>query len=110
MEDIKKTEVRLGEIFWAYFKVGLTAFGFAILQKLKSLVKKSGWLTETELNEGLVLVQLCPGPIMVNLTTYVGYKNRGLPGAIVATTAFITPTIIFILALSSVYFSFGKMP
>ncbi|MCD6121498.1 MAG: chromate transporter [Spirochaetales bacterium] len=109
MEDIKKTEVRLGAIFWAYFKVGLTAFGFAILQKLKSLVKKSGWLTETELNEGLVLVQLYLGAIMVNLTTYVGYKKRDLPGAI-ATSAFITPTMIFMLALSSVYFSFGKMP
>ena len=110
LKNFNENVVPLGAIFWAYFKVGLTAFGFAILQKLKSLVKKSGWLTETELTEGLALVQLYPGPIMVNLTTYVGYKKRGLMGALAATIAFVTPTIILMLALSYVYFSFGKMP
>ena len=110
MENTKAKRVSLGSIFWAYFLVGLTAFGFAILQKLKSLVRDKNWLSETELNEGIALVQLYPGPIMVNLNTYVGYRLRGLPGALASTVAFITPTTILMIVLSYFYFFLGKMP
>ena len=91
MKDSNNGKITLSSIFWAYFKVGLTAFGFAILQKLKNLVRDNNWVSETELNEGLALVQLYPGPIMVNLNTYIGYKLRGIPGAIASTVSFIIP-------------------
>lgn|GEM_PF-1802737 len=55
-----KQRVSLGSILSAYLQVGLTAFGFTILQKLKSLVLRRRWLNEYELNEGLALVQLYP--------------------------------------------------
>jgi len=102
--------VSLWAIWLAYLQVGLTAFGFAILQKLKKLVLTNHWLTEEEMNEGLALVQLYPGPIMVNFTAYAGYKVRGVPGAVVATLGFIIPTLILMLALSAVYFAAGSLP
>ncbi len=105
-----RNKVSLSSIFWAYLIVGLTAFGFAILQKLKTLIRDKNWLSEDELEEGLALVQLYPGPIMVNLTTYVGYRLRGISGAVVATIAFITPTTLLMLGLSYLYFFLGKMP
>lgn len=104
-----RQQVSLGRIFSAYFIVGLTAFGMAILQKLKKLVLQNHWLTEEEMNDGLAMVQLYPGPIMVDFTAYAGYKLRGVPGALVATLGFITPTTLLVLVLSSVYFQYGSL-
>ncbi len=94
----------------AYLRVGATAFGFAILQQLKALALGRGWLTEEEFDDGLALVQLYPGPIMVDLTAYVGYKLRGVPGAILATTGFILPSFVLMLILSAFYFAAGSLP
>ena len=60
--------VSLQKILWEYFLVGLTAFSMAILQKLKSVVAENKWMSEEEMNDGLALVQLYPGPIMVDFT------------------------------------------
>ncbi len=94
----------------AYLRVGATAFGFTILQQLKSLALGRGWLTEEEFNEGLALVQLYPGPIMVDLTAYIGYKLRGVPGALLATMGFILPSFVLMLVLSALYFAVGNLP
>jgi chromate transporter len=103
-------QVRLLDILRSYLLVGLTAFGFAVMQKLKSLVLGKRWLSEEEMNEGLALVQLYPGPIMVDFTAYVGYKLRGVPGAMLATLGFVTPSFLLIIALSAAYFAFGSLP
>jgi len=100
----------LWTILLAYLQVGLTAFGMAILQKLKALVMDNHWLSEEEMNEGLALVQLYPGPIMVDFTAYVGYKLRGVPGAILATLGFILPSYGLMLILSAFYFAAGNLP
>lgn len=109
-EYTSRPAVSLGEIFWAYFKVGLTAFGMAIIQKIKTLVLTRHWLSEDEMNDGLAMVQLYPGPIMVDFTAYVGYLLRGIPGAILATTGFILPSFFLMLSLSAVYFAAGSLP
>ncbi|MCX6031876.1 MAG: chromate efflux transporter [Chloroflexi bacterium] len=105
-----RQRVSLGSILRAYLQVGLTAFGFTILQKLNSLVLGNHWMDEDELNEGLALVQLYPGPIMVDLTAYVGYKLRGVPGALMATLGFILPSFVLMLVLSAAYFAAGSLP
>ena len=109
MMENKDTKIRLGVIFWTYLQMGSTAFGFSVLQKIKTIIRKKHWLSETELEEGIALVQLYPGPIMINLNTYIGYKLRGLPGALLSTLGFITPTTILMIGLSSVYFSLGQL-
>lgn len=96
-------------IFKSYLLVGLTAFGFAILQKLKAVVLENHWMNEQEMNEGLALVQLYPGPIMVDFTAYVGYRLRGVGGAILATLGFVTPSFILMIILSAIYFMVGKL-
>ena len=102
-------EVSLRKILVEYLLVGLTAFSMAILQKLKSLVMRNRWLTEEEMNEGLALVQLYPGPIMVDFTAYVGYKLRGVPGAVMATTGFVLPSFVMMVALSALYFAAASL-
>ena len=106
----QQRNVDLLSIFSAFFVLGLTAFGLAILQKLKALVLGRGWLSEEEMNEGLAMVQLYPGPIMVDFTAYTGYKLRGTLGAVLATIGFITPTFVLMLFLSAAYFAAGSLP
>ena len=105
-----RPQVSLGTIFISYFIVGLTAFGMAILQKLKALVMDHHWLSEDEMNEGLAMVQLYPGPLMVDFAAYVGYKLRGVLGAILATTGFILPSFVLMSVLSAFYFAAGNLP
>jgi chromate transporter len=104
------TKVPLMKIFFSYLELGLTAFGFTILQKLKSLVQKNAWLTDEEMNEGLALVQLYPGPMMVDFTAYVGYRLRGVRGALLATLGFIFPSFVLMMVLSIAYFATGSLP
>jgi chromate transporter len=103
-------QVSLMAIFLAYFQIGLTAFGMAIIQKIRAMVIDKHWLSEEEVNEGMGMVQLYPGPLMVDFSAYVGYKLRGVSGAILATTGFILPTFVLMSVLSSFYFSAGNLP
>jgi chromate transporter len=105
----EESQVPLSKIFAQYLLVGLTAFSMAILQKLKNLVMKNKWLGEEEMNEGLALVQLYPGPIMVDFAAYVGYKLRGVPGAVLATAGFILPSFFMMLILSALYFAAANL-
>jgi chromate transporter len=105
-----RPQISLWTIFTSYFIIGLTAFGMAIIQKLKALVMDNQWLSEEEMNEGLAMVQLYPGPLMVDFSAYVGYKLRGVIGAILATTGFIFPSFILMSVLSAFYFAAGNLP
>lgn len=105
-----RPRVSLSTLLFAHLQAGMTAFGVAIIPKLKALVLTRQWLSEEEMNEGLALVQLYPGPMMVDFTAYVGYKLRGVPGAIISATGFILPSFVLMLALSAVYFSLGNLP
>ena len=90
--------------------VGLTAFGFAMLYKIRALVRGHDWLSDEELDEGLALVQLYPGPLMVDFTAYIGYRLRGVPGALLAPFAFLLPSFVLMVGLSALYFGAGNQP
>lgn len=103
--------IPLREIAGAYLRVGATAFGGpAMLPQLRRAALRRGWLTDHELDEGLALVQLYPGPIGVDLVAYIGFKLRGVPGAVVAATGFLLPSFVFMVLLSAVYFTAGTLP
>jgi len=110
IETQPRPQISLWTIFTSYFIVGLTAFGMAILQKLKALVMDNAWLSEEEMNDGLAMVQLYPGPLMVDFSAYVGYKLRGVLGAILATIGFILPSFVLMSVLSAFYFAAGNLP
>lgn len=95
---------------WAFFKIGLTAYGMAILQQLKALIINSQWLSRKEVDEGLAMVQLYPGPIMFNLANYAAYRIKGFGGALLATVLFVFPSYLLMVFLSWIYFSYGEVP
>jgi chromate transporter len=99
----------LATIFLAFLRLGTVAFGMAILQKVRQLVITRRWLTEEETREGMALVQLYPGPMMVDFTAYVGYRLRGVVGALLAALGFVLPSFFLMIGLSAAYFAAGKL-
>jgi chromate transporter len=101
---------RLIDLFGAFFRVGLTAFGMAILQSLRATALRRGFVSEAEIEEGIALVQLYPGPIMVDLVAFIGYRRRGVPGALCAAAGFILPAVVLMLVLAAAYGHYGDLP
>lgn len=100
----------LFELFGAFFRVGLTAFGMAILLSLRAMALRRGFVSEAEIEEGIALVQLYPGPIMVDLVAFIGYRRRGVPGALCAAAGFILPATLLMLVLAVAYERYGDLP
>jgi len=95
------------ELFRTFFVIGLTSFGMAILQNIRSVPVKRGWLSREDIDEGLGLVQLYPGALAVDLVAYVGYRTRRIRGALAATVGFVTPSLVLMLGLSWLYRAYG---
>jgi chromate transporter len=98
------------QLSWTYFIIGLTAYSMAMLEQLKALVINKGWMSEKEVEEGLAMVELYPGPLIFNLATYIAYRIKGFLGASIATFMFILPSYILMTLLSFLYFHYGKLP
>ena len=88
-------------LFWEFFKTGLFAVGggMATLPFLYSMSDATGWFTHAQLADMIAVSESTPGPIGVNMATYVGFSTAGVPGAVVATLGLITPSVIIILII-----------
>lgn len=91
------------KLFWEFFKVGLFAVGggMATLPFLKDIGTSTGWYSYTELMNMLAVSESTPGPIGINMATYVGFTTGGVPGAVIATLGEVTPSIIVILIVAA---------
>ncbi len=90
-------------LFAEFFKVGLFCFGgaFGMIPLIEETVINHGWLTETEFYNFIGVCESTPGPIAVNMATYIGSVQGGLPGSIAATLGVVTPSFIIILLIAS---------
>ena len=90
------------QLYWEFFKTGLFAIGggMATLPFLKDIGASTGWYTYSDLMNMLAGSESTPGPIGINMATYVGYLVGGLPGAVIATLGEVTPSIIVILLIA----------
>ena len=91
-------------LFLTMFKVGLFTFGggYAMLAILQNeFVEKKKWIVEDDFYNVIAIAESTPGPIAINMATYIGYKLYGLLGSIIATLGIVIPsfTIIFIISL-----------
>ena len=93
------------ELYAAFFRIGLLTFGggYAMLPMLQSeIVEKRKWATEEEVLNYFAVGQCTPGIIAVNTATFIGYKQKKIPGGIVATLGVISPSILIILIIARV--------
>ncbi|MBE9516370.1 MAG: chromate efflux transporter [Proteobacteria bacterium] len=100
-------------LFVTFLKIGSTAFGgfMALISVVQDLaVERKKWLSHQEMLDGISLATILPGPVAVNVVAYVGFRVRGVVGAVIAASAVTLPSFILIVSLSAVYFSWGHIP
>ena len=97
-------------LFWEFFKTGLFAVGggMATLPFRYDISDKTGWFTHSMLADMVAVSESTPGPIGVNMATYVGFVTGGIPGAVVATVGLVTPSVILILLIARVLKAFRE--
>ena len=89
-------------LFYEFFKVGLFSIGggLATIPFLTDLGSRTGWFTAGELANMIAISESTPGPMGVNMATYVGFHLGGVPGGIIATLGLVCPSILVILIIA----------
>lgn len=89
-------------LFWEFFKTGLFAVGggMATLPFLYDMSARTGWFSPAQLADMIAVSESTPGPIGVNMATYVGYSTAGILGSLTATLGLVTPSVIIILVIA----------
>ena len=103
---------KLLEMFITFAKVGVMTFGggYAMLPILeREVVSNKKWATSEELLNYFAVGQCTPGIIAVNTATFIGYKNKGVPGAVAATAGVIFPSLIIIMLIAAFLQNFAEI-
>lgn len=102
----------LWDLFITFAKIGGVTFGggIAMLPILeRDLVEKKKWTTNEELTDCYAIGQCTPGIIAVNVATFVGYRQRGVTGSIIATLGMVTPSLIIITLIAAFLSNFAEI-
>lgn len=99
-------------LFWAFLRVGCFAFGggYGAIPLIRDVVLSNGWMSDESLANMIAISESTPGPIMVNMATFVGSTQGGVLGALVATFAVVLPSFVIILVLMAVLSHVLKSP
>jgi chromate transporter len=97
-------------LFIEFFQIGLFAIGggLATLPFLEKLSLSTGWFSLTDLTNMIAISESTPGPIGINMATYVGFKTAGVAGAVIATLAEVLPSLIIVLIVAHFLQSFSQ--
>ena len=98
------------KLFLTFFEIGLFTFGggYAMISLIREKALALGWLTEEELLNMIAVSESTPGPIAVNMATFVGSTQGGVLGSLVATLGVVLPSFIVILLISAFIRNFLK--
>lgn len=96
------------DLFIGFLKVGCFAFGgaYAAIPLIRDVVLSYGWIDDEFLSYMIAVSESTPGPIMVNLATYVGANQAGIFGALLATFAVVLPAFVIILVVTKIMSKF----
>ncbi len=100
------------DLFLTFARVGVCTFGggYAMLPVLqREVVEKRGWATEDELMDYYAIGQCTPGVIAVNVSTFIGYKLHGIPGAVCSTAGMVFPSLVIITAIAAFIRQFAHL-
>jgi chromate transporter len=101
------------DLFLTFLKMGCLTFGggYALLPVLeREVIKKKQWLTMSEAMDYYTVAQVTPGVIAVNVSTFIGYKRKGVAGGIAATLGFILPGAALVTAAAVFLGRFAELP
>ncbi|MBQ2866522.1 MAG: chromate transporter [Clostridia bacterium] len=91
------------DLFLGFLKVGCFAFGgaYGAIPLIRDVVMSYGWLSDEMMSYMIAVSESTPGPIMVNLATYIGSSQAGFLGAVIATSAVVLPSFLIILLVTA---------
>ena len=95
------------QLFWAYLKIGIFGFGggYAMLSMIQfEVVDHYGWMSIEEFSDMVALSQMTPGPVSINIATFIGYTVGGFWGSMVATAAIVMPSLLLLVFVLSFLF------
>ena len=97
-------------LFYEFFKIGLFAIGGGLVTVpfLFDLTARYDWFTTQELADMIAVSESTPGPLGVNMATYVGYSTAGIGGALAATVGLVAPSVIIIVMIAKLLRRFGS--
>ena len=100
------------KLFWEFFRVSCFTFGgaYAAIPLIRDMVLGNGWLTDERLTYMIAVSKSTPGPIMVNLATYIGSDQAGFWGSLIATVGVVLPAYLVILLIVSLLKNTIKNP
>lgn len=100
------------ELFLGFLQVGCFSFGgaYGAIPLIRDVVLSYGWLGQDALTYMIAISESTPGPIMVNLATFVGSTQAGFPGAVIATFAVVLPSFVVILLIMALLKTVWKHP
>lgn len=98
------------ELFLIFMKIGAFTFGggYAMIAMIQAEAERNGWLTQEQLVDFVALSESTPGPLAVNMATFVGLKTGGILGAIIATAGIVLPSFIIILIIARCFEKYKK--
>lgn len=88
------------QLFWAYLKIGILGFGggYAMLSMIQfEVVDHYGWMSIEEFSDMVALSQMTPGPVSINIATFIGYTVGGFLGSLIATLAIVLPSLLLLV-------------
>ena len=96
------------QLFYEFFITGLFTFGggLATIPFLQQIGENTGWFTTMQLMDIIAVSEAAPGPVGVNMATYIGFLVAGVPGAIIAPFSLVLPSIIIALVIARLLASF----
>ena len=96
------------ELFLIFFKIGAFTFGggYAMLPLIQQEVLSQGWMDLEQLVNFIAVSESTPGPLVVNLSTYIGAETGGLLGSFCATVGVVLPSFVIILLVAKFYQAF----
>lgn len=101
------------ELFLTFARIGLFTVGggYAMIAIAEdACVNQKKWMTQEEMMELIVIAESTPGPIVINCATYIGYRRKGIWGAVVATLGMVMPSLVIIYAISLLMDNFLELP
>lgn len=99
-------------LYFEFFRTGLFAVGggLATIPFLTDIGQRTGWFTSAELTNMIAVSESTPGPMGINMASYVGFTVAGIPGSVIATLGVITPSVIVIIVVAAFLKKFRENP
>jgi chromate transporter len=96
----------LWQLLFTFFKIGLFSIGggYAMLTMIQQeVVIKHGWITQQQMTDMIAISQMTPGPIAINVATFIGYRQAGFWGSVFTTFGVVLPSLIIMLLITLFY-------